>query len=279
MLYLTILKFQLRFHSQLSLSPITRHSWDLMVVQPTIPVCLELPVFSPENLSPDSPSVLGKPEELHLLPGESQAKRTGFACLPLLPIHDLGAVEVCYTSGTTSLTPTIPFHSLYFGAERWGCKNTWLLLVTAAIFFCYLCLSTKKWLVTMTLWPWWIEASPLIGHRGEDTRSMGPIQHIILSDGNAYSRSVSSGLVTHPTPFSAHIPLDVHSTWERLKRCLKASFVSGYYLTWAILYHCYTISRSSGLLLLRSLSVSCLSLVIKTSPQKAERKQKSNPTT
>lgn len=85
MLYLTILKFQLRFHSQLSLSPITRHSWDLMVVQPTILVCLELPVFSPENLSPDSPSVLGKPEKLHLLRGESQAKRQDLlVCLSCL---------------------------------------------------------------------------------------------------------------------------------------------------------------------------------------------------
>lgn len=173
-----------------------------MAVKPAIPVCLELPRFSPESLSPDNPSVLGKPEKLHLLPGESQAKKTGFACLPLLPIHDLGAEELCYTSGTTS--PPFLFKAFYFDAERWGGKKMrerthdsyWSLLPPSFVVIAYLAepeLSQRLW---------WIEANALIGHRCEDTSSMGPLRHIIPSDGNSYSKSImflttSSGTTEH----------------------------------------------------------------------------------
>lgn len=63
-----------------------------------------------------NPSVLGKPGELHLLPGESQAKRTGFAFLPLLNIHYLGAEEFML-SLRDHFSP-IPLQSLLFGVKR-----------------------------------------------------------------------------------------------------------------------------------------------------------------
>lgn len=155
----------------------------------------------------------------------------------------------------------IPFHSIYFDAERWGGDQTGRRTHESQS-PCHLLLLSLLLQLRLTCDNDFgaMKAEPLMGYMCEDgNRTMGSFSCIKFQMRILALAQPPPGLVTHPTPFSAYTLSDLPSTWEKTERMYKAA---DFHLTQATLYHCYIISSSPGFFVV-ALSWPChLSLVL-----------------
>lgn len=136
-------------------TPVTGHSWGLVVGWPTTPICLLLPSFINETLHPGKPFSPGQTRTVAPPTWRISSKEDRICPWSCCPSLTLEQRELCYASRTTPSSFLFTAFTLMLrGGEVIKQEEEHMSLSHLAIFFCCHCFSSWDWLVTMTLVQW-----------------------------------------------------------------------------------------------------------------------------